>query len=486
MSDETSRQPDVAEVTLPEQVAEGKDELNLAEFPLSAIADRVQTDQKTMVFEDKIWDVQRGEMLTRQLTITASDHYGLPTALDDEVILGLVQLSKLQNFDDRRVHFTRYQLIQLLGWRNESKSYERLEKALNRWVGVTLYYKNAWWSREEKCWVDEKFHILDNVTLFDRKNPHRRRRPTPEQESLPFSSFVWNDVIFRSFRAGNLKSIDFDFFVRLDGPIAKRLYRFLDKRFYHRDRWEFDLKEFSFEHVGLARTYDAANLKRKLRPPIRELETAGFLRPMTYEERFRKVRAGEWRVCFEKAGAKPLLDIPDASVRKNLGAVFEALLSRGITRTVAGELVKAYPADRITAQLEVFDWLLERKDPKVSRNPSGFLVTSIKSEYATPKGFVSQEEQKRRAKDVEQRKRKAEERERKQREAEEMRQQAREQAISNFWSALSPEERTRMENEALAKASNFQREAMERGGPFGKAARKGLLDEYAVGVMAQG
>jgi hypothetical protein len=60
-------------------------------------------------------------------------------ALDDEVILGLIQLSKLQSFSNRKVNFTRYQLIKLLGWRDESKSYDRIEKSLNRWVGVTLY-----------------------------------------------------------------------------------------------------------------------------------------------------------------------------------------------------------------------------------------------------------------------------------------------------------------------------------------------------------
>ena len=62
------------------------------------------------------------------------------------------------------------------------------------------------WSKAEQCWVDEKFHILENVSLFDRekarRHPQARRQPT-----LPLSSFVWNDVVFRSFRAGNLKSI---------------------------------------------------------------------------------------------------------------------------------------------------------------------------------------------------------------------------------------------------------------------------------------
>src|SRR4051794_39656473 len=91
---------------LPTKAIQGKDELNLAEFPLSAIAERTDPSQKTLTFEDRIWDESRGEVVTRQLTITASDQFGLPTALDDEVILGLVQLSKLHDFSDRRVPFT--------------------------------------------------------------------------------------------------------------------------------------------------------------------------------------------------------------------------------------------------------------------------------------------------------------------------------------------------------------------------------------------
>ena len=31
---------------------------------------------------------------------------------------------------------------------------------------------------------------------------------------------------------------------------VKRLYRFLDKPFFHKARWEFDLKEFGGEHAG--------------------------------------------------------------------------------------------------------------------------------------------------------------------------------------------------------------------------------------------
>ena len=465
----------------PLKMIDGKDELNLAEFPLCAISDRLTSDQKTIHFEDRIWDNNRGETITRQLTITGSDEYGLPTAHDDEVLLGLIQLTRLQDFSSRRISFSRYRLIQVLGWRDESKTYERLERSLNRWVGVTLYYKNAWWSRQDKCWVDEKFHVLDNVTLYDRDTA-RRRREASGQAHLPLSSFVWNDVLFRSFAAGNLKSIDFDLFRSLESAVAKRLYRFLDKRFFHRDRWQFNLKELCWAHIGLARSYDAANLKRKLKSGLIELEARGFVRPMTDEERFQKIRSGEWTVLVEKARAPAITPVLDRASSES-SALQEALVRRGVTPSTATETVRRHPADRIQAQLEVFDWLVEQHDPKVSRNPAGFLVASIKGEYAPPRDFLPREERERRAQQAVRREEGIAERERKREAIALATTQQVESSIEQFWQGLSAAERARLEHEALASATSLQQDLMAGDGSLSVATRKTILDAFALRCM---
>ena len=462
----------------PLRIHDGKDELNLAEFPLCALADRLAPGQKTMVFEDRIWDANRAEMVTRKLTITGSDEYGLPTAHDDEVLLGLIQLSKLGGFADRRVNFTRYQLIRLLGWRDESKSYARIALSLNRWVGVTLYYDHAWRDRAEQRWVDEKFHVLDNVTLFDRDN----RRAGQGQGTFQFSSFGWNDVLFRSFQAGNLKSLDFEFFKQLDSAIAKRLYRFLDKRFFHRPRYEFNLKELCWEHVGLSRNYDATDLKRKLRPGILELELAGFLDPLPEAERFRKVSCGDWRVVFAKASGKRGEPKP-APVLEGLAA---ALAERGVTASSARALCAEFPEERIRSQLEVFDWLVAQKDKRLARNPAGFLVSSIRSEYAPPRSFVSQAELAKRAAAAAERTRKAEARAQRVAEQEQQRIQARAQAVTSFWDSLSPEERGRLETEALAAAQPSQHRLLRQGGLIAQTTRQNLLEAYALHCLQAG
>lgn len=458
---------------MPQRITEGRDEMNLAEFPLCALAHRLKPEIKTLRFEDRMWDKGRNQFITRQLTVTGSDAYGLPTELDDEVLLGLIQLTRRHGFAERKVPFTRHELIRLLGWRDDSKSYARVEASLNRWTGVTLYYNKAWWNKERKCWMDEKFHILDNVWLC------HRGEPAPDTglpaTGAPQSAFVWNEVIFRSFTHGNLKSIDFDFYTSLKSAVAKRLYRFLDKRFWHANRQEFDLRELCCEHIGLSRNYDTANLKRKLLRGIRELEERSFLRELSLEEQFSKVRRGEWRVAFSHAEKTPRIEV-EAVIQPENGLV-QALIERGITAAAAERAVAEYPATRIRAQMEVFDWLTQRKDARVSRNPAGFLVSSIKHDYAPPPGVD------RRASERPKFTRRRETRAATVQMSTTSKSRAellREQAIEQYWNSLSEAERQEAESQACAQAGKLELELMERGGAFATAARKAILDAYAT------
>ena len=77
--------------------------------------------------------------MKRELAISGSDRYGLPTSKDEDVLLACVQLSALQDFQEREVNFSRYELLKLLRWPDEGKSYKRLGVSLRRrWKGVTV------------------------------------------------------------------------------------------------------------------------------------------------------------------------------------------------------------------------------------------------------------------------------------------------------------------------------------------------------------
>ena len=428
-----------------------KDELNLAEFPIAALTDRIPDGQTTLVFEDRL-DRRDGPPIVRRLTIMGTAKHGLPTSIDDEVLVGLIQLTKRwNNFTEARVCFSRYELIDLLGWPQTGQSYRRIEEALHRWVGIVLSYENAWWDNAEKSWVDENFHVLDNVSLYgrERRRPARgeaspgraglRKRGKRGNAPPPLSIFKWNEVIFRSFQSGNLKQLDLEFYLRLRLPTTKRVFRFLDKRFYRCERIEFDLRTFACEHIGMSRSYKPTELKRRLRPALAELEQHGFLEPLDDSARYVSRARGQWQIVFARGprGREPSEPTPEERLELR-----EALVARGVAERTALELVERYLPDLIRSKVAIFDWLGGRGDRRLAKNPAGYLVASIRRDYQAPDGYVPAADADQLARletaaaDSERRLRQAEETARRAEQAAAAEAQAREAALRDRWEAL--------------------------------------------------
>lgn len=427
----------------------GRDELNLAEFPITLLSDRVPKGCKTIAFEVDHQDSQSGQVVTRKVTITGSDLLGLPTAVDDEILLALIQLTKLKNdFTDPTVFFSRYEILKLLDWPDDGRSYRRIEESIRRWTGVTLYYDNAWRDKETGSWASENFHFIERSSFVD--SDLRRLRRAKGQHELALSSFRWNEVIFQSFQVGSLKRLDIDAYFSYATSVAKRMYRFLDKRFWIKPRWEFDLKEFAFNRIGLSSKYNVAQIKSKLQPAIDELclstpERAAFLEPMEHEARYRKVAKGEWLIVL---GRKTFAPLPDAEPVEPSSLVAD-LVSRGVAPEAASQLVKDDEPEFIRYRLEVFDWVMAQPNQKtIKESPPGWLVKSIKDRYLTaPKGFVGRAEAERRRqvqRDAERLKAEGEFREKREQE----RRTAEEKAVKNYWDALSPDEQAALLLEA--------------------------------------
>ena len=434
----------------------GRDEMNLAEFPITTLAERVPPGIKTLVFED-----QHGK-----LTVVGSDDLGLPTALDSDVIVGLIQLTKLRNdFTDPTVTFTRYELLKLLGWEDRGWNYRRLSESLHRWAGVTLRYNGCWWDNKRKRRASASFHILDEVVLPDEDDPG------------VVSSFTWGKKFFKSCRDGNIKRLDLTTYFALKSAISKQLYRFLDKRFYLRNHLTFDLRELAHERVGLSRTYgDAGKLKAKLQPALEELEAIGFLEPMSPADRYSKTGRGAWNIRFVRK-LPPPAEAPPAETKPpepEPTGLEKELVERGVTRSVAAELVRDFPADRVQHQIEVVDWLRETK-PKRIKDLGAYLAQAIRADYAAPAGFEGR---------AERAARETARREAIDQEAEVRRAKAREQEerdrVRAYWEALPPGRRAALDAEALAEADPADRAAYETASapPVRRMLQAGLRDAH--------
>ena len=479
----------------------GKDELNLAEFPISAIGSRLDPSIKTIIFQDKTFDKASGETITRKLTITASDQYGLPTSADDEILLGLLQLSRLQNFASSTVSFTPYQLLRVLGWSVNTNNYRRLKESIHRWMGVTLYYENAW--RADKArWVDVSLHFLEQVEFY-----------RPGQEGVlaadGYSVFKWNDIVFKNFREGNLKELDFQIYRLLDGAIAKRLYRFLDKRFFMRRELTFELEAFACEKIGLSRpvkigpggrtTTDVGQIKRRLLPAVKELEAVGFIQTLSPEQRFTKDGVGRWEVHFARPASAPALELGPSPVNppvltqddfamevEEVTPLEGRLVGHGITRAQARKLVAEIAGTRIQTQLDVLEFLLAKGGEVAPANRAGWLVKAISEDYSTPRGFKSHEQlteearqraEKARVKEGQARLKKAEQESQRAREDENWeKDRAR---VQRHLTSLSPAAREELEEAALA-ASPLRRMVISA------KVRQATIDNFVLDLLKNG
>ncbi len=351
--------------------------MNLAEFPLATISDRLPDNTKTVIIRDQVWDRELRQHVPRKLTISGSDCYGLPLARDDDVLLACVQLSSISDFCDRHLAFTRYQLLKLLRWPQDSKNYQRLAVSLRRWKGTTIYSDRAFYDHAQKSWVNRDFGVFDNLYIYERES---------RGGQSAISWLVWNEVIFDSFQAGYLKTMDWDLYCRLQNPVAKRLYRFLDKRFYHGDEMTIDLHELAFRKLRLSESYNTAQIKRVLLKGIQELENLWDLRSMKTERRFRKLSRGKWEAVFvRKKPSQPRIEQQRQMTELENHSLEVELSRRGIGPSTAADLVAAHPRERVQTMLELYDWYNNRGQ---DRGP-GFLVAGIRSPqpYSWPKGF---------------------------------------------------------------------------------------------------
>lgn len=374
-----------------------RDEMNLAEFPLTVLSTRSNPKLKTLEFHDTIRG-KSGEVVDRHWIITGADRFGLPTASDDEVLLGLLKLTVDDGFRDRKVFFTRYELLRILRWTTEGRSYVRLQKALDRLSGVRIKATNAFYDNESKSHSTRNFGILDGYEI----NDGRSLEPKP-------SFFTWSDVLFKSFQVGFIKKLDFDYYLGLQSAVSKRLYRYLDKHFWYKSKVQINLFTLAHEKIGISRNYAyASSLKQQLDPAIEELVARGFLAGCEYVGKGkdtdvilfagtgkpRSVDAKRDKAASTSANDAP--SIPDQNVVSLEDQVLKALTERGIAAPQAQRLISGRQAAELQRMLEIVSYYDELRvsaqGQKIS-SPVGFLYRAVErpAEFKLPKAVEAKQ-----------------------------------------------------------------------------------------------
>lgn len=363
----------------------GRDEMNLLEHSISGADKKVDRTTGCLLFENQTRHPETGEPISQSWEVTFNGKFGRPTPKDDDVFVALMKVTQATNFAVPKVHFSSYQLIKILNWPDKGGSYRAIDDALNRLGGVWIVAKNYWYDNEAKEYVDAKFHIIDEVFLYERDKYDRAlRKARKEGRERPLSWIRWSDVMQGSFAAGYVRKLDIEVYRSLKKPVSRKLFRYLGKHFYYSSKYSIDIQELCHEKLGYPK-YDNNTCKNKLRGALNELVENGVY-GMSYEF---NSRYGKCEVVFRQGKTKK-------SVKQTECPLVMQLLEIGIARNDAKKAVARHSSERILEDIEAVQF--RKKKGLIKTNPAGLLHSMLQSEepWGRPEGFVSSIERERR------------------------------------------------------------------------------------------
>jgi hypothetical protein len=218
-------------------------------------------------------------------------------------------------------------------------------------------------------------------------------------------------------------------------------------------------------------------LKRVLSPAIAELQKQGFLKELTAEERFVRRAKGEWNAVFVREGKQVVRAAGDEP------ELAKALIDRGVNPKSARTIVAGTEEGKVREKLALFDWLSAKSDPRIQKNPAGFLYRSIAEDFSLPADYQTASAQKPKA----QVRKLVPLQRQTDRKSAGPKPPCDREAIESFWKSLTVEEQGRIEEELVAKAPRFLREqyvdGRQKRGILFQTVRQAMIDEYVRGVL---
>src|SRR5215212_1655131 len=246
----------------------GKDEMNLAVLPIARLG---RNDRRTRI--EYYGTFKEAGKEQEKLVWIVEGAAGLPTEFAERVMVALLYIGSEENFANRRMTFTVYRVLKVLGLAISNRNYRMVETALKQLTGVLITTDKAWIERTEegkqkRVTTSRGFHIVDEYYL------HYQEDDEEGKESF----ILWGARVWKSIQAGYLKLLDIDFYYSLENPIARRLYRLLDKMMAYNSSKPYQIDIFDLANkLGMASYEHAAHLRRPLKIAAQELVERGYL-----------------------------------------------------------------------------------------------------------------------------------------------------------------------------------------------------------------
>jgi len=243
--------------------------MNLVEFPFATLSRKPSLAASSA----SVGSATQRATPSAALDRAGRQRVGLAHEFDERVYVALMAVTRKQGVVSRKVTFSVYALLKLMGETTDSKHYRSVERSLERLLRASITAEGAFWDadRKELVHLVNGFHLIERYWLSYKEG----NAEVVEREGAP-GYIVWGDELWRSFQAGYLKELDLGLFFALGTPIARRLYRFLDKKLHRRAVFEIDIFQLA-QQLGMAHYAYPAKVKEKLQPGVDELIQRRFL-----------------------------------------------------------------------------------------------------------------------------------------------------------------------------------------------------------------
>ena len=220
-----------------------KDDINFLEYPNWLISKRNSPKTYTIEKDNGEYVISTAENIDR-----------LPDRLDKIILYYLMSLLMKNDFEDRIVDVSRYQIAkEALG----SFRYDRIMLGLRRWHKVSIDFNGTFYDGDG--YSTRSFHIIDDIIL---KNNNLK--------------IFFNVQFLEQIRASQyFKLINFNEYKRLKKPTSARLYEILVKTFKDRGVWHINIiklaEKLTIEKRKNIDTYYPSDVIVKLTPAVNEI-----------------------------------------------------------------------------------------------------------------------------------------------------------------------------------------------------------------------
>lgn len=346
-------------------VGSGYDELNLGRLALIS-------GQKTVPLTLRRWQKSITTPDGRPVIITCSvpDDQVVPHGLDNDFMVGLVNLCFEAGLPDGPFTVSAYGLLKASGFPDSAQYYRSLEESLVRLNKASYTIDEGWFMQGPHAWTTQSFAQVNYLSYARSKTGVLGTSVITVQLAPP---------IMDSLRAGYIKPLDLNFYRSLSQPLVRAVYRQLDALHFDESTADGLVRELTAplmawgSRLGIL-SDRVDNVARTIKPANDELLARGYLADVDVTGR------GREKIVRYVFGPPPLGDHPELA---------ELLSSRGVKSGVAVRLSTVFP-ERIEEAARRFDHYIKISTRPVG-NPGGLLVSMVQrpEDFAELPGYAA-------------------------------------------------------------------------------------------------